>query len=391
MVARSIRNDEVANMIGEVVDAVGSDGAVLVEDSHELQTRLEYIEGVRWNEGYHSTFLLRSDEGGTSRLQNPRILLTDHGLARAEDLLPTLESCVAAGERSLLIVAPEMSDAAVGLLVVNRERGVLDTAMAVKAPLFGAQRQGVLEDIAAITGARSIIKDRGGTLADVTIEDLGQARQAWATQYAFGILGGRGSKTAIRQRIAETKAELRSVDGDAYASEKIKERIGKLSGMAAAIRVGAPSQPEQEDLRLRIEAALRAARSALDEGVVPGGGAALTACIPAVEGMPLCGDEAVGGAVLAHALAEPMRVIVGNAGLDGATIVHETRRRNAHQHQVSVFDVVCRQWVDPWSGGLVDPLTVALTALETSVRTAALALTSEVLVRRKDPPITFEP
>ena len=391
VVAGSVRNADVADMIGEVVDAVGPDGAILVEDAQGTHTTLEYLDGVRWNEGYVSVFLLRHDEGATARMQNPRVLVTDHAIERAEDLLPALEACVTAGERSLLIVAPEVRDSAVGLLVVNRERGLLDGAVAVKAPSFGPQRTRILEDIAVITGGRCLGQDRQERLADVTIDDLGKARQAWATRFAFGILGGQGAKAAIRQRVAEARAELATVEDDAYTSEKIKERIGKLAGTAASIRVGAPSKSEQEDLKLRIEAAVRSARSALRDGVVPGGGAALVACIPAIETMTLSGDEAVGASALAHALAEPMRTILGNAGLDATSIVHEARRRGASQVPECVFDVVQRRWVDGASGGVVDPLAVELAALETSVGTAALALTSEVLVRRRKPPMARDP
>jgi chaperonin GroEL len=393
VVAGTVRNAELSDMIGEVVDAVGPDGAVLVEDAQGTQTVHEYIDGVRWNEGYVSAFLLRQDESGTTRVQNPRILVTDYSLDRAEDLLPTLEACVGAGERNLLIVAPDIRDSAVGLLVVNRERGVLDGAVAVKAP-SGPQQTRILEDIAVITGGRCVCQDRHERLADVTINDLGKARHAWATRFAFGILGGQGSKVGIRARIAEARAELGTIEDDAYTSEKIKERIGKLAGTAAVIRVGAHSKSEQEDLKLRIEAAVRSARSALREGVVPGGGAALLACIPALEAVQAGGgdaDERVGISALAQALAEPMRAILGNAGLEVAPIVHEARRRVASQVHAYVFDVLRREWVDAWSGGIVDPLAVALAALEISVGTAALALTSEVLVRRKNPPLSVNP
>jgi chaperonin GroEL len=391
VVAGSLHNAELAEMIGEVVDAVGPDGAILVEDAQGTETVHEYIDGIRWNEGYVSSFLLRQDETVTTRLWNPRVLVTDHSLERAEDLLPTLEACVGAGERNLLIVAPEIRDAAVGLLVVNRERGVLDGAIAVRAPSYGPQRTRILEDIAVITGGRCVCQDRQERLADVTIGDLGKARQGWATKVAFGILGGQGSKAGIRQRMAEARAELGTIEDDAYTAGKIKERIGKLAGTTAIIHVGAPSKSAQEDLKLRIEAAVRSARSALQDGVVPGGGAALLACIPAVEAMSVGGDEAVGVSALAEALAEPMRAIVANAGLEVAPLVHEARRRQATEVQARVFDVMRRDWVDAWSGGVVDPLAVTLAVLETSVGTAAVALTSDVLVRRKNPPRAVNP
>ena len=393
VVAGGLGSAALADMIGQVVDAAGPDGAIMVEDAQGTETVLEYIDGVRWNEGYVSAFLLTKDEGGTTRVMNPRVLVTDYSLERAEDLLPALEACVAAGERNLLVIAPEIRDAAVGLLVVNRDRGVLDAAVAVRAPAYGAQRTRILEDIAVITGGRCVCQERQDRLADITIDDLGKARQAWATKVAFGILGGQGTKVRIRQRIAEARAELGTIQDDAYITEKIKERIGKLAGTAAIIRVGAPSKSAQEELKLRIEAAVKSARAALRDGVVPGGGAALLACMADLEAMAdtATGDEKAGIRALADALAEPMRAILGNAGLEVAPIVHECRRRANGEEAERVFDVLRQQWVDAWSGGIVDSLSVTLAALETAVGSAALALTSEVLVRRKDAPLSTNP
>jgi len=378
---------DLAEMLGEVVDAVGPDGAILVEDAPGTTTDREYVDGVRWNEGFVSSFLLRPEEATTSRVLNPRVLITDYALERAEQLVPALEACVGAGDRSLLVVAPEVRDAAVGLLVTNRERRVLDGVLAVKAPGFGIQRTRILEDIAAITGGRSFSVERHDSLAQVTADDLGRARQAWATRIAFGILGGQGSKASIRQRIAEVKAELGAVGDDEYTARLIRERIGKLAGTAAIVRVGAPSHAEQEQLKLCIEAAVRSARSALSDGVVPGGGTALLACAPALchRLADLGDDEAFGVRALVQALAEPMRVILANAGLEAAPIVADA------QCERRVFDVVHRAWVEPWSGGIVDPLTVVSTALETSVSTVTTALTADVLIHRANPPMALEP
>jgi chaperonin GroEL len=390
VVAGIVGRSDLAEMLGEVVDAVGTDGAILVEDAQGTSTVHEYMDGVRWNEGFVSSFLLRSDDATTTRVLNPRVLITDWSLERAEQVLPTLEACVGAGERGLFVIAPEVRDSAVGLLVANRERGVLDDVVAVRAPSIGTQRARILEDLAVITGGRLISQDRHDGLADVTIDDLGRARQGWATRFAFGILGGHGSKAAIRQRIAEARAELRAVEDDLYTSTKIQERIGKLAGTAVTIHVGAPSKAEQENLKLRIEAAVRSARSAMHEGVVPGGGLALLACTPALEAMDVSGDEAVGVRALAQALGEPMRAIVRNAGLDEGPILDHARR-GLQDDQPRVFDVVRREWVDPWRAGIVDPLSVVLAALETSVSTALLALTADVLVRRKKPPRAVNP
>jgi chaperonin GroEL len=377
---------DAADMLGEVVDSVGPDGAILVEDAQGVETSREYIDGVRWNAGYLSTFLLRPDEVTTSRVPDPRIFVTDRKVERAEQLVPLLEACVAAGERNLFIVAPEMTDAAVGLLVANRERGRLDSVMAVKAPSFGTQRTRILEDIATLTGGRCLSGDRQDRLVDVALDDLGRARQAWATQFAFGILGGRGQKAAIRARIAEAKTELRHIDPqDEYATALIRERIGKLAGTAAVVRVGAPGRAEQEYLKGHIQAAIRSLRSALAEGVVPGGGKALLTCAQAIDTADRRGATALGVRTLARALADPMRVIAINAGFDASPILDRARC------DPRVFDVVRRTWVDSWEGGILDPLAVTLTALETSVSAVGSLFAAEVLVHRGDAPAVAGP
>jgi len=382
LVSGSVGNDVVAHMLGEVIDAAGEDGAILVEDSQTTTTTHEYLDGVRWNEGYLSSFLLRQDETTSSRIMDPRILVTDHVLARAEDLLPVLEVCVAAGERNLFIVAPDIGDSAVGLLVVNRERGVLEHALAVRAPSMGEQRSGILEDLAVLTGGRYIAQVRGDSLSAITLNDLGRARQAWATRMAFGILGGAGSKTRIRERIGEARAELRrTAKIDAFATSKLQERIGKLAGTSAVVRVGAPSGAEQAELKLRLEAAIRSARAAQSHGVIPGGGAALLQCISAVSNMA----EQPGANILESALAEPMRAILHNAGFDPDPVIHRALGGT------EVFDVVRRDWVDPWRVGLVDPLQTVRTALEVAVSSAAVALTTDVLIHRKYAPVTTDP
>jgi chaperonin GroEL len=388
LIASTIRDDELAQMLGEALDAAGADGAILVEDGQSTRTTCEYLDGVRWNEGYLSPFLLKADETGSARVVNPRILVTDHLLGRAEDLLPLLEACVAAGVRSLFIVAPEIKDSAVGLLVVNRERGVLEAAMAVRAPSIGDQRTAILEDLAIVTGGRCVSQARGDRLADVTIDDLGSARQAWATQTTFGILGGGGSKASTRQRIIEVRAELSRVENsDVFSTTRIQERIGKLAGTSAVVHVGAPTSAEQAELKLRVEAAVRSARAALRDGVVPGGGAALLACVPALDCLrgSVDADESVGVAALALALAEPMRAILCNAGLTADAIAQQSCDRNR------VFDAVRREWVDPWANGPVDPLAVVRFVLESSVSTAAVGLTAEVLIHRPDAPTRVAP
>jgi chaperonin GroEL len=382
----SVADSGLAEMLGEVIDAAGTDGAILVEDAQTTRTTHEYLDGVRWNEGYLSSFLLRKDETDSSRLLNPRILITDHVLNRADDLLPVLEACVGAGERSLFIVAPEIGDSAIGLLVANRERDVLEHAMVVRAPSVGEQRGRILEDLAIATGGRCISQARGDRLSDVRLEDLGRARQAWATRVAFGILGGAGSRSRIRERITEVRAELAQIPKmDVFATSKVQERIGKLAGTSVIVRVGAPTAAEQAELKVRVEAAIRSARAGLAHGVVPGGGAALVRCIPTLESLECAADERVGVQALTSALEEPTRVIARNAGFEAEPIV--CRARGSQE----VFDVLERGWVDAWAQGLIDPLEVVRTALEVSVSSAAVALTTDVLIHRKDAPVSVEP
>jgi chaperonin GroEL len=386
LVAGVIRDEALSEMLGEVMDSVGAEGAVLVEDAQGTETGHEYIDGVRWNEGYVSHFLLRENET-ESRILNPRIFITDYFLEKAEQLLPVVEACVNAGEKNLLVIAPEVRDSALALLILNREKGVLDEAMAVKAPSIGQQRTNILDDIAVLTGGRCLHQEGQESFQEIMIHDLGRARQAWATRHAFGILGGHGSKGAIRQRINEAKAELRTIKDDDYVRNKIRERIGKLAGAAAVIRVGAPTKSEQTEAKFRIEAAVTSARSALQDGVVPGGGAAFLACVPALEAMTLTGDEAVGLKILIRALQEPMRAIVENAGLDANMILHFAREHGPGW----TFDVVRKEWVEARAAGIVDPLPVVLTALETSISAALMALTTDVLIRHRKPSLATNP
>lgn len=389
VIAGVLRDPDLAGTIGEVVEAVGPDGAVLVEDVAGTATTAEYIDGQRWERGFLSPYLLKTGES-VGRLVEPRILITDRALLGADDLLPTLEACIAAGERQLLVIAPEVGDAALALLIVNRERGILDGALAVRSPEIGEMGERILEDIAVATGGRAFLGAAGGRPAEATIADLGQARQVWATADAFSILGGRGDKGAIRRRIAEAKAELRAVaPDDDNARRRIRERIGKLSGTAARLYVGAPTDSARAELRARIEAAVTAAQAALREGGLPGGGGALLNCVPALERLAddLGADEALGARLLARALPAPMRVIAANAGIAASEVFDDARSREPGW----TFDVLQRRWVDAWEGGIIDPLPVVLAALEGSVSTALMALTTDVLVRHKQPQLAKNP
>jgi len=386
LVTGTVRDPDLAARIGSIVDAVGPDGSIQIEDGEGVETTWEYLDGIRWDHGYVSPHLLRPGET-MARVLEPRILVTDQYIERAEQLLPALEVCSAAGERNLMVIAPEVRDPAIALMVVNRDKGAFDSIVAAKAPLFGAQMRAVVEDLAVITGGRAILEGRADSLERVTVDDLGRARQVWITHSHFGVLGGRGDKAAIRERIRQAKLELRGVDDDEWVRERIRERIGKLAGLAAIIKVGAPTPSDQAELKPRVEAAVRSARAAVQDGVVPGGGAALLACTGAVESLALDGDEAVGARILARALSEPMRALVQNAGLEAGAIVGR-----AHEQPPGwTFDVVAGVWVDAWKAGILDPLPMVMTALETAVSAAGIALTSEVLIHDPKASVSVQP
>ncbi|MCC7369314.1 MAG: chaperonin GroEL [Chloroflexi bacterium] len=380
-VARHTLDDPaLAEIVGEILDTVGPDGIVMVENAHGAETLHQYVDGVRWEGGYSSAHLLPPGET-TGRLVEPRILLCDFNVERPEQLLPALEACVAADVPRLVIIAPDVHHAVVAMLLANRERGTLAGALAIQAPSIGAQRIGILDDLAAATGGRCLHRELGDRLERVTLADLGQARQVWATRQAFGVIGGRGDRAAIRKRVTDVRGELTAHRDDPYLRSKLRERIAKLTGTGASIQVGGPTKRAQELLKQRVEAAVTSCRAALESGVVAGGGGALLTAARALDGQPGRDDYAAGLRLLARALAAPAEVIARNAGLDGRAIVAGGGQRPER----AAYDVLSGAWVDARAAGLVDPLGVTRTALEAAVSTAATALTAEVVIRRKDP------
>lgn len=382
IVLGTVRDEKIAQMIGDVVDGLGEDGSAVVENAHGTETDYQYIEGIHWNEGWHSPSFLKRTET-TARLIDPRILITDTRITEAAQILPAMEACVAAGEKAFFVVAPELSESALSVLLTNRDRGVIDT-LAVKAPTFGAQRTGILEDLAIATGGRCFREEVGESIATATLADLGRARQAWSQQRAFGVLGGQGNRDTIRARLMELRAELASLEHDDWRVKRMRERIGKLSGSEVVIIVGAPSEAARDELKLRVETAITLARSALRDGVVPGGGATFLACAVRLTST-VAGrrdEEAIGWRALARALEAPMQAISANAGLDGRATVAAGRA----QVPELTYDVLRRAWADPWEAGILDSAGVLAAALDAGVSAAAAALTSEVLIHRPDAP-----
>jgi chaperonin GroEL len=382
LVRGALHDDRLAEMVGEILDSVGADGPVLVEATSATTTGYEYVDGVRWDEGAVSAYCL-DEATGTGRLLWPRILCTDRPLASARQVLPAVEACLATDDRALLVIAPEVRDAALALLLLNRQKGVLRGVLAVRAPAVGTQRTRILEDIAVLTGGRCIHAEAGERLDAVTAADLGRARQAWATRGAFGILGGQGSKEAIRRRLAAARVELRQAADDRSVRKRIEERIGRLAGTGAVIRVGAPTEAARDELTLRVEAALKAGRLALEGGVVAGGGAALVAAGRAARSGELSGDERVGAGLLEQALQVPMRRLAARAGVDPGAVVWAAHERGPGW----TFDAARGEWVRPWERRhrLLDPLPVLEAAVAAGVSAACSGLASGALVRTRGP------
>jgi chaperonin GroEL len=378
---------EMAALLGEIFDIVGSDGYVQVRKGNGLGLEREYVEGVHWYEGYFSTHLATDLRKQEARLENPAILISDLRLSTAGELVPLLEQMVNSNQRSLLMIAQEVSGSALGLLVANHQAGKLKL-LAVKAPSHGSNQAGILEDLAVLTGGRVVTRASGEGAQDVTLADLGNARMAWANASTFGVLGGRGDPLKLRQRIVHIRAELAAVKvaGD---REKLRERLGKLQGGIAILQVGAASDTELEARKARAARAVEIIRLALARGVVPGGGTAYLACQTALLNLSaqFDEDEMFGIKVLARALEEPLRVIARNAGHDPTLAVNRVR---AHPSGWG-FDARTGQVVDMWVAGILDPTQVLQTALEAAVSGAAMALTTEVLVHRRQPKMTFEP
>lgn len=376
---------EMANLLGEIFDIVGPDGHVQVEAGHSLGLERRYVEGVHWYEGFFSPYFITDPRKQEARLEDPAVLISDLRLTTAEQLAPLLERVSRANQRSLLVIAQEVSGSALGLLVANHRAGML-RLLAVRAPSYGTHQAGILEDLAVLTGGRVVTQAGGERAQDVSLADLGYARLAWADAHTFGILGGKGDPVKLRRRIAQVKAELAATD-DPADREKVRERLGKLLGGIAILQVGAATKVELEARKARAERAVTALRLALAEGVVPGGGAAYLACQPSVQRLSASSDEKVGLQALSCALEEPLRVIAWNAGHEPSTVIAQVKASPPGWG----FDALRGQVVDMWTAGILDPVRVLKTALEAAVSGAAMALTTDVLVHHRWPKMSFEP
>ncbi|MEN2995918.1 MAG: chaperonin GroEL [Acetomicrobium sp.] len=378
-VASISANDRgIGELIAEAMSKVGEDGVITVEDSQSVGTTLEMVEGLQFDKGYISPYMITDPERMEATLEDAYILINDGKISNVKDLLPILEKVVQTG-KPLLIIAEDVEGEALATLVVNKLRGILQVC-AVKAPGFGERRKAMLQDIAIVTGGQVISEELGIKLENADLSMLGRAKKVRVTKEETTIVEGAGDSEAIRKRAAQIKAELEEATSE-YDKEKLQERLAKLVGGVAVIQVGAATETEQKELKHRIEDALSATRAAVEEGIVAGGGVALINCIPALESFieNLEGDEKIGAQVVLRALSEPLHLIAENAGYQGDVIVEKVRSLPKGQG----LNAATGEYVDMIEEGIIDPLKVTRSALQNAGSIAAMVLTTEVLVADK--------
>jgi chaperonin GroEL len=379
--AISSADPEIGNLIAEVMDKVGKDGVITVEESKTgLPFETEYVEGMQFDRGYISPYFVTNPETMEAVLENPYILIHDKKISAAADIIPVLERLLQEGEtRSLLVIAEDVDGEALATLVLNKLRGIIN-AVAVKAPGFGERRKAMLQDIAILTGGQVISEELGRKLENVRISDLGRADKVVVTKDDTTIIGGRGDPKAIKGRIEQIKAEMEKTTSD-YDREKLQERLAKLAGGVAIIRVGAATEVELKEKKHRVEDALSATRAAVEEGIVPGGGVALLNAAKALDNLKADGDVQTGINIVRRALEEPLRRIAENAGEDGAVVVEMVRRLQKEKNNPNIgYNVLTGEYVDMVEAGIIDPAKVTRTALENAASVAAMILTTEALV-----------
>jgi chaperonin GroEL len=371
----SANNDEtIGHIIAEAMKKVGKDGVITVEEAKTMETQLEVVEGMQFDRGYLSPYFVTDAERMEAVLENAVILIHEKKISSMKDLLPLLEQ-VAKSSRPLVIIAEDIDGEALATLVVNKLRGTLNVA-AVKAPGFGDRRKAMLQDIAILTGGKAITEDLGLKLENITLADLGQAKKVTIDKDNTTIVEGNGKSEDISGRVKEIRAQIDKTTSD-YDREKLQERLAKLVGGVAVIKVGAATETEMKEKKARVEDAMHATRAAVEEGIVPGGGVALIRCIPAVDALKLHGDEQIGANIVKRALEEPLRQIVANAGEEGAVVIGKIRDNKDTSFG---YNAQTGEFVDLVKAGVIDPTKVTRTALQNAGSIAALMLTTEALV-----------
>jgi chaperonin GroEL len=378
--AISAQDKEIGDLIAEVMDKVGKDGVITVEESKGLAFETEYVEGMQFDRGYISPYFVTDPEHMEAVIEDPYLLIHDKKISAATDIVPILEKLVQIGKRELVVIAEDVDGEALATMVLNKLRGMLNV-VAVKAPGFGDRRKAMLQDIAVLTGGTVITEELGRKLETVTINDLGKAGKVVATKEDTTIVEGAGDSAKIKGRIEEIKVEIDKSTSD-YDKEKLQERLAKLSGGVAVIRVGAATETELKEKKHRVEDALSATRAAVEEGIVPGGGVALINALVSIKKLKLGGeDEDIGVNIVRKSLEVPLRKIAENAGQDGAVVLENVRRAQEEQKNKNIgYDVIAGEYVDMVKAGIIDPAKVTKGALENAASIAAMILTTEALV-----------
>lgn len=372
----SAADEEIGQLIAEAMEKVGNDGVITVEESKGFMTELEVVEGMQFDRGYISPYMITDTDKMEALLDDPYILITDKKISSIQEILPVLEKVVQQG-RSILIIAEDLEGEALATLVLNKLRGTF-TAVAVKAPGFGDRRKAMLEDIAILTGGEVITEELGLDLKSTTIEQLGRARQVKVTKENTIIVDGSGDKAEIGSRVHQIRQQLEETTSE-FDREKLQERLAKLAGGVAVIKVGAATETELKEKKLRIEDALNSTRAAVEEGIVSGGGTAFVNVISAIDQVEAFGDEKTGINIVKRALEEPVRQIANNAGLEGSVIVERLKKEEVG----TGFNAQTGEWVNMFQAGIVDPAKVTRSALQNAASVAAMFLTTEVVIADK--------
>ena len=382
--AVSSRSEKVGEYISEAMEKVGNDGVITIEESKGMETELDVVEGMQFDRGYLSQYMVTDSEKMVADLDNPYILITDKKISNIQEILPLLENILKTN-RPLLIIADDVDGEALPTLVLNKIRGTFNV-VAVKAPGFGDRRKAMLEDIAILTGGTVITEDLGLDLKDATIEALGQASKVTVDKDSTVIVEGSGNPEAIANRVAVIKSQIESATSE-FDKEKLQERLAKLSGGVAVIKVGAATETELKEMKLRIEDALNATRAAVEEGIVSGGGTAFVSVLDAVAALELTGDEATGRNIVLRALEEPVRQIALNAGFEGSIVIDRLKNSEAG----TGFNAATGEWVNMIEAGIIDPVKVTRSALQNAASVASLILTTEAVVANQPEPASPAP
>ncbi len=376
----SAADAEIGTLISDVMDKVGKDGVITVEESKSLQFETEFVEGMQFDRGYISAYFITDAEHMESIISEPYILIYDKKISAAQDIVPVLEKLVQIGKRDLVIIAEDVDGEALATLVLNKLRGMLNV-LAIKAPGFGDRRKAMLQDIAVLTNGQVISEETGRKLETTTLADLGRAEKVVADKDNTTIVGGKGEAAQIKGRVEQIRVEIDKSTSD-YDKEKLQERLAKLSGGVAIIRVGAATETELKEKKHRVEDALSATRAAIEEGIVPGGEIVFINAVSALDKVKMDGeDETIGVSIVRKALEAPIRKLAGNAGQDGAVIIENVRRLSKEQNDKHLgYNVLTGEYVNMLKAGIIDPLKVVRGALENAASIAAMILTTECLI-----------